>query len=1199
MSDPQHSAPDSAPGVLGPRGESPASLGLQLLKIVPYWHDYATHAKARWIGRELLEVYTNEFRDRTKEYYLWAIYSGICTVNGQKAGPRHVIHGNDRLVNRVHRHEPPVTAEPIRILYRNDQEGRLVVVKPGSIPVHSAGRYHHSTLIEMLRHQLGFPKVYTANRLDRLTSGVMVLSTTPQSAKLLARDFKESKVRKFYVARVRGKFPPERIVCTEPILPVDAQSGVNIVHPLGKPCETIFERVSYHAPTDTSVIWCQPVTGRTHQIRVHCQFLGFPIANDPVYGHSIWAEKPAQKMGEEHIDPSLSLQAGGTGSTGSAAVDAVIAAVKKQRDGTEDWARWKDEVIFGRLLQENGHDIPAHLPGVNALSAIPADATETREEILAQLGFHMSDNRFMDRVKNDELKGLCPDCKVPLLPDPDPETLFIYLHAFKYETDQWSFEDAFPWWAEDDWHDQILHARKARQQAARMGEDNSTLFHVPADEQVPPPQRNPVGQSAGPPSLNGKREEIMRAYLDPLAAEGITSAQKEEIGILSALRTGPDWTRLVARTVSLEAKDCPPLIPCELDIALSVFDGLEDVAEADIRRVLELYRLKYSAQLNMVASPDWDTMGFLHSGQVLVSRGQAATLIMRAWLDGALRCVDQAHLVLNQGEIPRSLVRALLTERHALGKTGAKGGKKKPPASQAKNTPTLMEIVGGVHELNLEDRPPLLDASEEFSIKDDDLKTLPLSEGVLLQRIRNVWRSPEAEQRRAEALDIWFAARLARDGKTPEEVRKRPKPQAGTGISFKVSFDRGGYMLPSLKPADVEPYLGETVWPWLNGGLKPDDPQVTWPVNLRAAQMTVGLRLVPSWLPIPHQWSSAQADELRRLAAEPIDESAAADPPPGMIFATVQLPYPHSTVGRPTLPPESFGGGTLLRPDRAYTLSSLVCLPNAGISTILEPCMGWGRIPAELREALRDTQTSASIYASDIDPQAVQMASDLLDRAQAPTSPKLVQTRVVDATDAAQLRSWMNLPDQSGAEGILSELPWGQKAMTASELRRFYKELLPSLLEVLRPGARALLMTVQHGLFDRTLSDFQLTQAGKEPMYNPKPKSRPGAPPPPAETFTRQEWTLEKSPLALPPLSGSGPEPPLSEREDAESGPALIQYTSSEANELGIHAIGYERSPARAQGVRNAEQHGGHRTARSGYTVGVFELRRVRLDVEL
>jgi hypothetical protein len=50
-----------------------------LRKTQPYWYEFQTYAKLRWFGRELIEIMTTEFRDRTKEYYVWAIHKGICT----------------------------------------------------------------------------------------------------------------------------------------------------------------------------------------------------------------------------------------------------------------------------------------------------------------------------------------------------------------------------------------------------------------------------------------------------------------------------------------------------------------------------------------------------------------------------------------------------------------------------------------------------------------------------------------------------------------------------------------------------------------------------------------------------------------------------------------------------------------------------------------------------------------------------------------------------------------------------------------------------------------------------------------------------------------------------------------------------------------------------------------------------------------
>ncbi|KAJ3711599.1 pseudouridine synthase [Lentinula raphanica] len=275
------------------------STGPGLKKIPPYWYPYTTYAKERWIGRELLEVVSTEFRDRSMEYYRYALESGVTTINGQVASPTHIIQNGDRMENVVHRHEPPVTATPIKILFEDKEREFIVVDKPGSIPVHASGRYHRNTLVAILMSDFGYEKVYTVNRLDRLTSGLMILPTSPDCARKLTKEFVSGTVRKEYVARVNGRFPDGDVVCEQPLLTVDRQMGLNIVHEQGRSAKTIFNLIRYDENSDTSVVHCKPMTGRSHQLRVHLQYLGHPISNDPVYGDPrIWGEK----MGKGGID---------------------------------------------------------------------------------------------------------------------------------------------------------------------------------------------------------------------------------------------------------------------------------------------------------------------------------------------------------------------------------------------------------------------------------------------------------------------------------------------------------------------------------------------------------------------------------------------------------------------------------------------------------------------------------------------------------------------------------------------------------------------------------------------------------------------------------------------------------------------------------------------------------------------------------
>lgn len=219
-------------------------------------------AKERWLGREILEVVSTEFRDRSMEYYRYALESGVTSINGRPAKPDTIIRNGDRIENVVHRHEPPITSTPVKIILHDKERGFLVINKPGSIPVHATGRYYHHSLVQILRNDFGFDKVYTINRLDRLTSGLMIVPLNADLARSLSAEFVNGSVHKEYIARCKGEFPVDEVVCEEPLLTVDRQMGLNIVHPEGKPAKTVFNRIRYDSNTHTTVVRCRPFTGR-------------------------------------------------------------------------------------------------------------------------------------------------------------------------------------------------------------------------------------------------------------------------------------------------------------------------------------------------------------------------------------------------------------------------------------------------------------------------------------------------------------------------------------------------------------------------------------------------------------------------------------------------------------------------------------------------------------------------------------------------------------------------------------------------------------------------------------------------------------------------------------------------------------------------------------------------------------------------
>ena len=260
-----------------------------LRRVTLYYFTYLTYCKLRWRDRMLADIFVEEFRDRDPAFYRKTIAEGKVLLNNKPSTADSVVKNGDLISHRCHRHEPPVSSRPIKIVY--EDENVVAIDKPSGIPVHPAGRVRYNSVTKILEHEMGFT-VHPCNRLDKLTLGLMFLGKTPKGAEFFVKQIRERTVRKEYIARVKGKFPTGLVKSTEPLLTQSPKHSLNVVDfDEGKPAETEFQRVSYDAETDTSVVKCHPLTGRTHQIRVHLQYLGYPIANDPIYlSEFIWGE---------------------------------------------------------------------------------------------------------------------------------------------------------------------------------------------------------------------------------------------------------------------------------------------------------------------------------------------------------------------------------------------------------------------------------------------------------------------------------------------------------------------------------------------------------------------------------------------------------------------------------------------------------------------------------------------------------------------------------------------------------------------------------------------------------------------------------------------------------------------------------------------------------------------------------------------
>nr|CAG8614922.1 11868_t:CDS:2 [Entrophospora candida] len=325
-----------------------------------------------------------------------AIEKGLITINEKIVKTETKVKNQDIIGHKIHRHEPPITSTPINILHKEND--LIVINKPASIPVHPSGRYRHNTVLHILKKEHGF-----SNDLH----SIMLLALSKERAKELEQQMQRRKIKKEYICRVFGKFPDGEIICEQPIKCVSHKLGLNIVDKSGKPSTTIFEKISYNK--NTSVVKCKPLTGRTHQIRVHLQYLGYPIANDPLYcNKKVWGSN----LGKGGINEEA-----GDG----------------RNEDDNDQPSIKN--IIEKLSNEVGDDDEIDL------NLKKTDNEQSKEKIDLVIG-----------DKNEESdEYYCEECNINKFPDPKPNQLLIWLHALKYEGEGWEFKTDLPDWAEDNY----------------------------------------------------------------------------------------------------------------------------------------------------------------------------------------------------------------------------------------------------------------------------------------------------------------------------------------------------------------------------------------------------------------------------------------------------------------------------------------------------------------------------------------------------------------------------------------------------------------------------------------------------------------------------------------------------------------------------------------------------------------------------
>ena len=217
------------------------------------------------------------------------------TVDGLRVTTRHILRAGETLVLATD-DRPDDAADaakpvdlPLFVVYEDDDV--VVPSKPADMPTHPSHNHTEDTVANALAYRYaraGIPFVFRpVNRLDRNTSGLMIVAKNQIAAQALNQSMRKKEIRKTYLAVLHGCPEPKEGFVSACLCRTDESIIVRQVcepdHPGAQPALTEYSTLAV-SPSGFSLVAARPVTGRTHQLRVHFAHIGHPIVGDDLYG---------------------------------------------------------------------------------------------------------------------------------------------------------------------------------------------------------------------------------------------------------------------------------------------------------------------------------------------------------------------------------------------------------------------------------------------------------------------------------------------------------------------------------------------------------------------------------------------------------------------------------------------------------------------------------------------------------------------------------------------------------------------------------------------------------------------------------------------------------------------------------------------------------------------------------------------------
>jgi len=235
---------------------------------------------------ELIDFLCRRFPYHPRFKWIEQVTSGALTVNTANAKPAQILETGDQIEYRRERALEPAIDRRYKMVY--EDEFLLVVEKNGNIPIVESGRFYQNTLINVLKEEEGYSELFAVHRLDKETSGLVLVAKSAEMAKAMGFQFAKGETKKIYQAVLIGQLEQEVLV-DQPIGKVKPAGPETVrirqlIEAGGKASQSIFRPLAKAG--GLTLVEVELLTGRTHQIRCHAEWLGMPILGDKLYGQS-------------------------------------------------------------------------------------------------------------------------------------------------------------------------------------------------------------------------------------------------------------------------------------------------------------------------------------------------------------------------------------------------------------------------------------------------------------------------------------------------------------------------------------------------------------------------------------------------------------------------------------------------------------------------------------------------------------------------------------------------------------------------------------------------------------------------------------------------------------------------------------------------------------------------------------------------